>query len=191
MKVLQIDSSILEENSVTKELSAYIVSHINSVKPDADVTAYNLDKDPIPFLSSTSFNDEDQQKLGDKVMDEFMAADILVIGAPMYNFGIPAQLKAWIDRIAVAGKTFKYTENGPVGLVSNKQVIIVSSRGGVYSEELSFLDHQEAHLKSVLGLLGLKDDDIKIIRAEGVNLGPEEAQQAIEKAKAEIDALDI
>lgn len=191
MKILHIDSSIMESKSVSQELGADIVNHIQSQQSDVSVVHYDLDKDPIPFLSSASFTDENQQKLGEKVLSDFLDADVLVIGAPMYNFGIPAQLKSWIDRIAVAGKTFKYTENGPVGLVGDKKVFIVSSRGGVYSGELSFMDHQEAHLQAAFGLMGITADDIKIIRAEGVNLGSDQAKEAISKAQLEITALTI
>lgn len=174
------------EKSVTRALSGDVVSLAKNSTPNLSVTYYDLDKDPIPYLSSASFNDEDQKALGNKILDDFFMADIIVIGAPMYNFGIPAQLKSWIDRISVAGKTFKYTENGPVGLVEGKKVVVLSSRGGVYSKDLSHLDHQESHLKAALGLLGITEGDITIIRAEGVNLSPEHAQSAIEEAKSVI-----
>ena len=191
MKLLHIDSSILADKSVTRELSTEVVAHYKSQDPDIEVIRYDLNAAPVPFLSSMSFTDEGEQKIGERVMDDFMAADILVMGVPMYNFGVPAQLKSWLDRIAVAGKTFKYTENGPVGLVSGKKIVILSSRGGVYSGEMSFLDHQEAHLKALFGLFGLNGDDITIIRAEGVNLGPDEAKQAMAQAKSEIQTLKL
>ena len=191
MKLLHIDSSIMSEKSVSRGLSADVVTHIKNANSDVSVTYYDLDTNLIPYFSSASFTDEKQQALGELIMNDFMTSDVIVIGAPMYNFGIPAQLKSWIDRIAVAGKTFKYTENGSVGLVSGKKVIIVSSRGGVYSGDLSFLDHQEAHLKAVFGFMGITDDDITIIRAEGVNLGPSQAEAAIKSAKSEILKLEI
>ncbi len=191
MKLLHIDSSIMSEKSVSRGLSADVVTHIKSANSDVSLTYYDLDTNPIPYFSSASFTDEKQQALAEKIMNDFMASDVIVIGAPMYNFGIPAQLKSWIDRIAVAGKTFKYTENGSVGLVNDKKIIIVSSRGGVYSGDLSFLDHQEAHLKAAFGFMGITDDDITIIRAEGVNLGPSQAEAAIKSAKSEISKLEI
>ena len=179
----------MSDKSVSRGLTADIVDHYLAQNPDIEVTYYDLDTKPISYLSSSAFTDESEQKAGAKVMEDFLAADILVIGAPMYNFSIPAQLKAWIDRIAVAGKTFRYTENGPEGLVNGKKIIIASSRGGVYSGDLSVMDHQESYLKGVFGFLGVEADDIEIIRAEGVNLGAEIAAAAIANAKSFIPAL--
>lgn len=189
MKLLHIDSSIMSTKSVSRGLTAEIVEHYTTLNPMVEITHYDLDAKPVPYLASASFVDEGQQEEGTRIMDDFQKADVLVIGAPMYNFGIPAQLKAWIDHIAVAGKTFRYTENGPVGLVKDKKVIIASSRGGVYSGDLSFLDYQESYLKSVFKFLGLDDSAIQIIRAEGVNMGPEVAANAISSAKSAIPAL--
>ena len=122
---------------------------------------------------------------GAAILDQFLAADTVVIGAPMYNFSLPSQLKAWIDRIAVAGKTFRYTENGPEGLAKGKKVIVVSTRGGVYSAgPAAALDHQETYLSAVLGFLGVTD--IEFLRAEGLNLGPDAKQAAISGAEATI-----
>jgi FMN-dependent NADH-azoreductase len=103
-------------------------------------------------------------------MDQFLASDVIVIGAPMYNFSIPSQLKAWIDRIAVAGKTFRYGPNGPEGLAKGKKVVIASARGGAYGDE-SPADFQEPYLRHVFGFLGISD--IEFVRAEGVAHGPE------------------
>jgi FMN-dependent NADH-azoreductase len=120
-------------------------------------------------------------------MAEFLAADVIVIGAPMDNFGIPSQLKAWIDRLAVAGKTFAYTPQGPKGLAGGKTIIVASSRGGYYVAGTPFaaIDHQENYLKSTFGFLGITD--IRFVRAEGVNISPDTKQQAI--AAAEQEAL--
>jgi FMN-dependent NADH-azoreductase len=125
--------------------------------------------------------------VGANAMAEFLAADVIVIGAPMYNFGIPSQLKAWIDRLAVAGKTFAYTPQGPKGLVGGKTIIVASSRGGYYGAgtPLAAIDHQENYLRSTFGFLGITD--IRFVRAEGVNVSPETKQQAI--AAAEQEAL--
>ena len=119
-------------------------------------------------------------------MEEFLAAEIVVVGAPMYNFSIPSQLKAWIDRLAVAGKTFRYTEKGPEGLAGGKKVIVASSRGGFYrpDTQAAFLDHQESYLRSVFGFFGITD--VTFIRAEGVALGAEQRAKAIDAAKSEI-----
>ncbi|MDR3464092.1 MAG: NAD(P)H-dependent oxidoreductase, partial [Beijerinckiaceae bacterium] len=122
--------------------------------------------------------------------EELFAAEVIVIGAPMYNFGIPSQLKAWIDRLVIAGKTFHYTAQGPQGLVpSTTKVYIASSRGGAYGPETpaAFLDHQETYLKGVLGFIGLTD--VTIIRAEGVALSPEAREAAIAAALAQVAAL--
>jgi FMN-dependent NADH-azoreductase len=130
-----------------------------------------------------------ERGLTDALLEELLAADVLVIGVPMYNFSIPTQLKAWIDRIAQAGKTFKYTEKGPVGLVGGKRVVIASSRGGIYSADgaLQAHDHQEAYLRTVLNFLGITD--VSIVRAEGLNLGEEPKAKAFTLAQAEIDGL--
>jgi FMN-dependent NADH-azoreductase len=123
------------------------------------------------------------------VLDEFLAADIIVLGAPMYNFSIPSQLKAWIDCLAAPGKTFAYTATGVKGLAGAKKLIIASSRGGVYSASspLAFMDHQESFLTSYFGFLGITD--ITIVRAEGVSMGPEHRQRALDAALAEVALL--
>jgi FMN-dependent NADH-azoreductase len=127
--------------------------------------------------------------VGNAYIDELFAADIIVIGVPMYNFSIPTQLKAWIDRVCIAGRTFKYDENGVEGLLKGKKVFIASAQGGFYASEspMAFLDHQEAYLRGVLGFIGLTD--VTVIRAEGINLGEEVKAASVAKAKAEIAAL--
>ena len=119
------------------------------------------------------------------VLDEFLAADIIVLGVPMYNFSLPSQLKAWIDRVAVAGKTFRYTADGPEGLAKGKKVIIVSTRGGHYSAgPAAAMDHQESYLKTVLGFFGITD--VEIVRAEGLNLSADSKVEAISEAERAI-----
>ena len=126
--------------------------------------------------------------LGNQMLEDFLAADIVVIGAPMYNFGIPSQLKAWIDRIAVAGKTFRYGANGPEGLAGGKRVIIASSRGGMYaSGPAAVMDFQESYLRTVFGFIGITD--IEFVRAEGLNMGDEPKAQALQAARATIGSL--
>jgi FMN-dependent NADH-azoreductase len=122
-------------------------------------------------------------------LDDFLAADIIVLGAPMYNFGIPSQLKAWIDCIAAPGKTFRYTATGVEGLAGGKKVIIASSRGGYYTaaSPMAFLDHQESYLTGFFGFLGITE--VTFVRAEGVNIGPEQRRSALESALAEVAAL--
>jgi FMN-dependent NADH-azoreductase len=127
---------------------------------------------------------------GGAYIDELFAADIIVIGAPMYNFSIPSQLKAWIDRVCVAGRTFQYGANGPEGMLPNgKKVFIASSRGGIYTGDspAAVLEHHETYLRGVLGFIGLTD--VTVVRAEGLNLGEEAKAAAIAKAKTEIAAL--
>ena len=122
------------------------------------------------------------------LLDEFLSADVVVIGAPMYNFGVPSQLKAWIDHLAVPGKTFRYTENGPEGLAGGKTVVIASSRGGVYSQGPAVaMDHQEAYLRSVFGFMGVTN--LHFVRAEGVAMGEDQRSSAISHAVNGIDAL--
>jgi FMN-dependent NADH-azoreductase len=127
--------------------------------------------------------------LSDKVLDEFLTADVVVVGAPMYNLTIPTNLKAWIDRLLVAGKTFRYSETGVVGLAAGKRVIIASARGGIYAEgtPAAVLEHQETYLRAVFAFIGLPD--IEVVRAEGVAIGPEPKASAIAAAKREIANL--
>lgn len=199
MKLLHVDSSILGGNSVSREITAAVVAQLKAVVPGLTVVAEDLAAAPLAHLSSAHLaaaqgavpEDAALQAdfaRGQKALEDFLAANIVVVGAPLYNFGVPSQLKAWIDRIAVAGKTFRYTEKGPEGLAGGKTVIIVSSRGGIYSEgPAAALEHQESYLKTVFGFLGITN--IKIIRAEGVNLGPEPRQRAIASALSEVGLL--
>jgi FMN-dependent NADH-azoreductase len=189
MKLLHVDSSILGAGSVSRELSAEITASEQKRDPQLEVTYRDLAADPIDHLSGAHIAARDgasPEAAGQAALDEFLAADIVVVGAPMYNFGVPSQLKAWIDRLAVAGKTFRYTEKGSEGLAGGKRLIVASSRGGVYSGESPYaaFDHQENYLRGVFGFLGVTD--IKFIRAEGVAMGPEHREKAIAAAKGEI-----
>jgi FMN-dependent NADH-azoreductase len=199
MKLLHIDSSILNTDSVSRELSAKIVATLVDQTPALALTYLDLAHTPLGHLTAlhlavaqdklpTSNIDEDMAA-GLRALDNFMAADVVVIGAPMYNFGVPTQLKAWLDRLAVADKTFRYGERGPIGLCEGKKVIIASSRGGVFSEGSPFasMDHQEGHLRAFFSFLGVQD--IQIVRAEGLALGPEVRQQALGTAHQNIAAL--
>ncbi len=200
MNILHIDSSILGQGSVSRLLSAEIVARLKADNPAATVTYRDLGAEPVPHLSGATLaagaQAPDQRSaaaqadldIGDAVMDEFLAADVVVVGAPMYNFSISSQLKAWIDRLAVKGKTFNYTEAGPEGLVPGKRVIVASSRGGIYSAgAAAAADHQETYLRVVFGFFGITDLDY--IRAEGVNYGPEQREQAIGAARTDIGGL--
>jgi FMN-dependent NADH-azoreductase len=201
MKLLHIDSSILGENSVSRGLTAGIVARQKVLHPGLEVTYLDLATQPPLHLSPAHIGalfghpPTDAATISDLAatspfIDDLLAADIIVIGAPMYNFTLPSQLKAWIDRVLAAGKTFKYGPDGtPVGLVPpGKKVFIASARGGAYSEgsPAAFLDHQETYLKSALAFIGLTD--VTVIRAEGVAV-PDLKPTAIANAQAQIAAL--
>jgi FMN-dependent NADH-azoreductase len=201
MQLLHIDSSVLGSNSVSRELTAEIVAKQLILHPGIKVTHRDLATDAALHLSSAhlaawqggavedALLGADLAK-GGSFLDELLAADIIVIGAPMYNFSIPSQLKAWIDRVVVAGKTFRYTEKGPEGLLSkDKKVFIASSRGNVYSpgSPAAALEHHESYLTGVLAFIGLTD--VTVIRAEGLAFGPEAKQAALTQARSHIAAL--
>lgn len=195
MKLLHIDSSILGDNSASRQLSAELVAAWTAAEPGAKVTYRDLAADAISHLSSASLvaagtpaelrdaAQKHEAALGEKSIEEFLAADAIVIGAPMYNFSIPSQLKAWIDRIAVAGKTFRYTESGPEGLAGGKKVIIVSTAGGIHAGQPTGVAH-ENYLELVLKFLGITD--IEVVRAEGLAYGDEPRRNAIAGAQASI-----
>ncbi|WP_312410068.1 FMN-dependent NADH-azoreductase [Shinella sp.] len=197
MNILHIDSSILGEHSVSRRLTAAVVAQIKAEQPAASVTYRDLVSNPLPHLSGAHLMaananpaDVDAQVAADVaesavVLEEFLAADTVVLGVPMYNFSLPSQLKAWIDRVAVAGKTFRYTAEGPEGLATGKKVIVISTRGGHYSAgPAAVMDHQESYLLAVLGFFGITD--IEIVRAEGLNLSADSKIEAISEAERSI-----
>ena len=188
MKVLHIDSSIMADASVSRQLSQAIVSRLSEKHAQVEVEYLDLATQPIPHLDAEILmgQNAEQSALGERIIQQYLDADVVVIGAAMYNFGITSTLKAWIDRISVAGRTFKYTENGPVGLAGDKKAYIASSRGGVYGEN-SPVDFQEDFLKTVFNFTGVTD--VEIIRAEGVNMGPELKDKAIAAALAQVQAI--
>ena len=188
MNLLHIDSSALGAHSVSRELSGAVVKEWKRAHPGAKVTYRDVAAQPLPHWTPVAAAGDPAARLGGDVLDEFLAADVVVIGAPMYNFGVPSALKAWIDRIAVAGKTFRYGANGPEGLAGGKRVIIASSRGGFYGTGTpgAAADFQETYLRQLFGFLGVTD--IEIIRAEGVNISAEQKAQAIAATQAAIRA---
>lgn len=200
MKILHVDASITGPDSVSRSLSAEILEAERRQHPDAEVTIRDLAAQPIDHLSGahlaaaqgTAPEDarvRDDVAAGQSALQEFLAADLIVLGAPMYNFAVPSQLKAWIDRLAVAGATFRYTESGPEGLASGKKVIIASSRGGFYSpgSPTEALDHQEAYLRAIFSFFGITD--VTVVRAEGVAISEEARAAAISSAREEISGL--
>ncbi|AAW75377.1 FMN-dependent NADH-azoreductase [Xanthomonas oryzae] len=186
MKLLHLDSSALGATSISRELSAAIVAQQRRLYPEVEVTYRDLDRDPIPHLTAQTLAQTDpaEAAAAEAVMQQFLQAEVIVIGAPMYNFAIPSTLKAWIDRIAVAGRTFHYTANGPEGLAGGKRLIIASARGGVYAEPSN--DFQEPYLRQLFGFLGI--DDITLVRAEGVAYSPQHRADALAAALAGLRA---
>jgi FMN-dependent NADH-azoreductase len=183
MKLLHLDSSALGTGSVTRELTAAIVARWQAKLPQLQVEYRDLDSDPLPHLTGQSLAQANPEEAADaaRTMEQFLAADVLVIGAPMYNFSIPSTLKAWIDRVAVAGKTFRYGAQGPEGLAGGKKIIIASGRGGIHPAPSDF---QEAYLRQVFGFLGVTD--IEFVRAEGVAYSPQHRSDAIAGALAAV-----
>ncbi|MDR6961938.1 FMN-dependent NADH-azoreductase [Pseudomonas brassicacearum] len=195
MKLLHIDSSILGDNSASRQLSREVVQAWQAAEADVVVTYRDLAADAISHFSaqtlvaagtSAELRDAAQRheaELSATTMAEFLAADAVVIAAPMYNFTIPTQLKAWIDRIAVAGQTFRYTEAGPEGLCGDKKLVIVSTSGGLHAGQPSGVAHEE-YLKVMFGFLGITD--IEFVRAEGLAYGDDMRTKAMSEAKAQI-----
>ena len=180
MTILHIDSSINGENSVSRVLTRSIVDQLRAADPRAEVITRDLASEPLPHLTLESFADT-------STVDEFLGADTVVIGAPMYNFTLPSQLKAWIDRILIAGKTFSYSEAGPAGLAGDKRVIVAVSRGGFY-DDASALEHVETYLKGVLSFIGITPE---FVHADGVNYGPEQREAGIANGLAEVELLEF
>jgi FMN-dependent NADH-azoreductase len=200
MQLLHIDSSVLGPNSTSRELSTEIVAKQLALHPGITVVHRDLATDAALHLSSAhlaawqggavedAYLGADLAK-GGAFLDELVASDVVVIGAPMYNFSIPSQLKAWIDRVVVAGKTFRYGANGAEGLLKNRKVFIASSRGNIYSpgSPAALLEHHESYLTGVLSFIGLTD--VSIVRAEGLAFGPEAKEAAMLKARENIAAM--
>jgi FMN-dependent NADH-azoreductase len=177
VKILHLDSSILGDGSASRTISAAIVDQLRLAEPEAEVTYRDLAAEPIAHLTLDTWATLDQ---GPDVR-QFLESDIVVIGAGFYNFSIPSQLKAWIDRIAVRGMTFRYDESGVVGLATNKRIIIGLARGNVYNKASPFqsFEHAETLLRSVFTFLGAQPE---FIIAEGIGRGVEARQAAISAA---------
>jgi FMN-dependent NADH-azoreductase len=188
--VLQIKTSLSDTGNANRFADAFITQW-RARHPEDRIVTRNLGREPIPHLDETAITgffapaerrtpeQRAAAELSDELIAELQAADVLVLGVPMYNFGIPSTLKAWIDHVARAGITFEYTENGPVGLVQDKQVFVLAARGGVHRGTPQ--DTQTAYLRNVLGFLGMTD--VNFVYAEGLALGE------TAKGQAETDAL--
>ncbi|WP_298623381.1 NAD(P)H-dependent oxidoreductase [uncultured Legionella sp.] len=200
MKLLALDSSILSKFSVSRQLTHSFVNHWQQMHPDTTVTYRDLHAQPINHLSNSILSAgtldatqiapsiKEELDLSQQLISEFLSSDVIVIGAPMYNFSISSQLKTWIDRVLVTGKTFKYVDGNVQGLAGGKQVYIISSRGGFYNAEpMQSLDHQERYLTTVFNFVGI--NDIRFIRAEGVNMGEQIRNQSLQQAEAQIREL--
>ena len=189
MKLLHIDSSVLGPHSVSRQVSAAIVERLREATPHLDIVYRDLSSTPLAHLSGphlaaaqgAAADDALRQDLaaGQAVLEEFLAADIVVLGAPMYNFTIPSQLKAWIDRIVVADKTFKYGAQGAEGLAGHKRVIVAISRGGFYGAGTPAAagEYVETYLRWVFGFIGVTNPEF--ISADGVQVGPEHREKAL------------
>jgi FMN-dependent NADH-azoreductase len=175
--ILHIDASINRENSASRAISRSVVDQLTIERGGNDVIYRDLAADPLPHLTLDAFADS-------SVLDEFLAADAVVIGAPMYNFTLPTQLKAWIDRIVVAGKTFRYTANGPEGLATGKRVIVALARGGFYDQgsPASALEHLETYLRGIFNFIGIEPE---FVAADGLNISPEQRRESIDLALGE------
>ena len=189
MKLLHIDSSVLGPHSVSRQVSGAIVERLRRETPGLDISYRDLSSTPLAHLSGSHLAAaqgapaeaalQPDLAAGQAVLEEFLAADIVVLGAPMYNFTIPSQLKAWIDRVVVAGKTFKYGAQGVEGLAGNKRVIIAVSRGGFYGADtpMAVGEHLETYLRWVFGFIGVTNPEF--ISADGIQVGPEHREKAV------------
>ena len=177
MTILHIDASINGDNSASRAISRSIVEQLTTEREVGDVVYRDLAAEPLPHLTLDAFADT-------SVLDEFLAADAIVIGAPMYNFTLPTQLKAWIDRIVIAGKTFRYTANGPEGLATGKQVVIALARGGFYNQgsPASSLEHLETYLRGIFNFIGIEPE---FVVADGLAVSPEQRAESIKVALGE------
>ncbi|MGV7030854.1 FMN-dependent NADH-azoreductase [Methylobacterium symbioticum] len=202
MKLLHVDTSILGAGSVSRELSALIVRKLTA-GAEAELIYHDLAEEDLPHLTLAALpsahprsaqageldaDGQSRRDASDRLLDEFLAADIVVIGAPMYNFGVPSQLKAWIDRLAVPGKTFRYGEGGPEGLMRSKRVVVALARGGFYGPETAMVsvEHAQSYLRAVLGFLGISPEFILV---EGLAAGEQNKAHAMAAARDAIGQL--
>ena len=196
MKLLHIDSSILGDHSASRQLSRSVVQSFTATQPGTEVVYRDLASDALSHFSGATLaaagtpaeGRDAAQKLevetNEATLQEFLSSDVVVIGAPMYNFTIPSQLKAWIDRITVAGRTFRYTETGPEGLCKGKKVIIVSTAGGLHVGQPTSVGHEDL-LKVLFGFIGVTD--LQFVFAHGLAYGDEPRANALIATQKQID----
>jgi FMN-dependent NADH-azoreductase len=193
-RVLVIESSARQQGSVSRELTQQFIANWQAAHPADQIQIRDVAAEPVPHLDATllggwmtpSEQQTEAEKaalaLSNQLTDELLAADVLVLAAPMYNFAIPSTLKAWLDHVLRAGVTFKYTETGPQGLLTGKRAFVLTARGGIYAG--SGLDHQEPYLRQALAFIGIHD--VQFIHAEGLNLGAEFSEKGLAQAKAKL-----
>ncbi|WP_282364597.1 FMN-dependent NADH-azoreductase [Pseudomonas sp. PS01297] len=192
--VLIIESSARQQDSFSRELTQQFISHWKTLHPADRLTIRDVAVNPVPHLDADLLggwmkpeaqrNAAEQASLqrSNELTDELLAADVLVLAAPMYNFAIPSTLKAWLDHVLRAGLTFKYTDTGPQGLLTGKKAYVLTARGGIYAG--STADHQEPYLRQVLAFVGIHD--VTFIHAEGMNLGGDFQEKGLNQAKARL-----
>lgn len=197
MNLLHISSSLFGDQGKSSQLAQHFINQWQQQYPQSRVTQRDLAADPLPHLEGATLQANltppeqrtaQQQALAaraDEAIAELQDHDVLVLSVPMYNFGIPSTLKAWIDSVARAGTTFRYTANGPEGLVKGKQAYVLTARGGAYQG--TPLDTQTPYLKTFLGFIGITD--VTFVHAEKLNIDPSQQPQLVADAKAEIDKL--
>jgi FMN-dependent NADH-azoreductase len=197
-KVLIIDSAATGDASVSRKLTAEVAERLSTRDPNAHIVRRDIGASPVPHLTAETVGairgvasteaEREALALSDALIEEVKQADLIVIGAPMYNFGMASTLKTWFDHILRAGVTFRYTEAGPEGLVKGKKAVVIETRAGFYSEgPAAVMDNQEPHIRTLLGFMGITD--VTFIRAEKLAFGPDAAAAAIADAAAEIGGL--
>jgi FMN-dependent NADH-azoreductase len=198
MKILRIDTSVTGAESASRLLTQAALDHFRARYPDAQVTELDFAAHPLPHIDPVTMgairfpaerHDEAMktaQAAERAVLDQFLASDIVIVGAPMYNFTIPSSLKAWLDRLGVPGVTFSYSEAGPKGLAGGRRVIVVSSQGGLYELDAPF-EHHESYLRDFFAFIGI--DTVEFIRANKIGFGPEAREQSLAEARLELARL--
>lgn len=197
MQILRIDSATTGVNSISRRLTQMLLDHFTAKHPDATVISHDYGTDPLPHLNpvttgairqpAEAHTPEMQAAFAGEraVLDEFLASDIVIVGAPMYNFSVPSQLKAWLDRLGVPRVTFRYGENGPEGLAGGRRVIVASSRGGAY-EQGGPGEHQETYLRTLFNFIGIEPE---FVRVEKAGFGPETVEAGFAAAAEQIAAM--